>query len=210
VIRLLIEADARPGLRVRLPSSTINKGPTALTVLLLNSTANECVEGSMGSMIDSTGSRSRGKKLWMRSLEQLLRGGAKWEPSLASSTGQSQLSLLYAFFPPYPSDVDAYIRVIGDAIDAGFDLNKEDSSGRSALFTLCVRMAETPLLECIDCMKIIKVVISLYGNRGFGKADKKGMSILDIRDKVEKSCFNFVKKELANAVMKSSPDELLT
>jgi hypothetical protein len=189
---------------MRPSTSTSLNGLSALSVLLSNA---DISSPDLNSNNDGTREASGGvksKKCWLLALEALAKGGSRWEPSVVFQNGMTQLSYLYALFPPPAAEVDLYVRIIGDAIDAGFDLTADDSSGRSSLFILCERMACTSVNDCQDVRKIILAIISHYGSRGFGGADRQGKGLLDIEDRVSKSCFSACKMDLSNAILNAS------
>jgi hypothetical protein len=204
VIKLLIESEANVASKMRPSTSTSSNGLSALSVLLFNAEIS-CTDLSsdQDGGTKEAGGGVKSRKCWLLALEALVKGGASWEPSTVLKNGMTQLSYVYALFPPPVAEVDLYVRIIGDAIDAGFDLTADDSSGKSSLFILCERMACTSVNDCQDVSKIINAVISHYGGRGFGGADRQGKGLLDIEDRVSKSCFSACKKDLSNAIANS-------
>lgn len=199
VIKLLLEYGAKTEKRT---TTSNGYGPSALTVLLNHhGFEKELSEESIGTKIDTTGGRSR--RVWLKCVEALIQGGARWETALILRNGGTQLTQLFAFFPPSPSDVAKYIHLVRDAIDAGFNLMAEDRDGRIPLFTLCERMASTVQSHCPESPKILEAVMKMHGRSNVGIADKSGMTVMDIPDRVEKSCLALCRSILADMIMGS-------
>ena len=197
---MLLEYGAKPDKRT---ISSRCSGLTPLTTILIHHAVDkEPAEGSKGTMIDSTGGRSR--KIWLRCVEALVKGGAKWEPGMILSGGDTQLTKIFGLFPPSPSDTERYTYIVQDAIDAGFNLTTEDEHGRIPLFSLCQRMAVTTLSQCPESVKILEAVVKMYGKGNIGAVDKFGMTVLDIPDRVENSCLAHCRNLLAEIMIRRS------
>jgi hypothetical protein len=67
----------------------------------------------------SSDNRLAGRGVWVRTAEQLVKAGARWDPSWRSSRGASQLHLLLSGFPPSKEDMAAYKFLLTSALSGG-------------------------------------------------------------------------------------------
>lgn len=197
ILTMLLGSGAKPNLRRHTVVNSQKKelAFTSLTTLLVN----------IPKPLDKA--RGCGSRTWIRCLQILVKGGAKWEPSFICCPKKraTQLNLLLDLFPPTPNDITAFVELLCDAVDGGFDLYQVNARGHSPLYQLCERLGATPMQDCPEASRVLQTLLAFYDTRGVGSAavNRDGQSLTDIRPTVNKSCLSFCRGALTSAL--SSP-----
>lgn len=170
------------------------------------------MDDSIASVVNATGSaypskmRVSGLRVWVKVVYTLVEAGAEWNSSMISTPGHTQLYMFLCAFPPPPTDVELYKKLLRGALSVpGMNPLLEDELGRSALFVLCERMAITPEEMCPAAPQILSLILQHIPNGGIGGSDRSGRTIFDLEDLSmghmnQESCLQASRQLLIDAV----------
>lgn len=135
--------------------------------------------------------RSSGAKSWVKAASVLVKAGAKWDASVHTAKGQTQLYLILKSFPPPREDMHSYRSLLASCLSSlaqspGASPLEEDDQGRSALFVLCEQMSRVSQDAYPEAGSILKMVLDCCGG-GIGGSDRSGRTVFDIEDEGERA-----------------------
>ena len=156
-------------------------------------------------------------RFWVKTADQLVRAGARWDPDWRYTSGVSLLHRMLSAFPPPREDAAVFLYLVKSALEAGVNPNLLDRRGRSAIFALLEQMSRVPARQFYLTEKLLSLLLQhadkratssnsgsgkentlrkgpkglLPSNAGLNRAclwDKSGCSALDLPELVPDSC----------------------
>jgi hypothetical protein len=128
--------------------------------------------------------------------------GAMWDVSWQSAHGLTQQHLLFGAYPPSREDFQSYCNLVSQSISSGLNPMSLDQDGFSAFYYLCSRMALLHNKDYPESPRLIRIVLegcrTLDGT--MNGTSKCWNLIINLREKVNSSCFGAVRSQIVNAL----------